>query len=128
MEKDFDSWNEKKKYLHEEKQRPFFKDGEVWFASLGVNIGYEQDGKGKDALRPVIVLKKFNNASLFVAPLSRSKKDGKYYVKTQVAGKSGVAVLSQSRMIDSKRLVYKIGKVNNKFRLKIVESLCELLK
>ena len=45
MKKDFDSWNDKKKYSHEEKQRSFFKDGEVWFASLGVNIGYEQDGK-----------------------------------------------------------------------------------
>ncbi len=44
-EKYFDGWNDKKKYLHEEKQRPFFKEGEMWFASLGVNMGYEQDGK-----------------------------------------------------------------------------------
>ncbi len=128
MQKDFDNWNDKKKYLHKEKQRPFFKEGEVWFASLGVNIGYEQDGKGKDALRPVIVLKKFNNNSLFVVPLSRSEKDGKYYIKTQAAGKSGVAALSQARMLDSKRLVYKIDKLSNEFRQKVIESLCELLK
>jgi len=30
-------------------------------ASLGKNIGYEQDGNGSGFSRPVLVVKKFNN-------------------------------------------------------------------
>ena len=128
MQKDFDSWNSKKKYLHKEKQRPFFKEGEVWFASLGVNIGYEQDGKGDGFLRPVIVLKKFNKQTLFIVPLSKSQKKGRYYVNTYINGEKGVAILSQARLIDSKRLLYKIAAINSEIRRDIVKRLYEILK
>ena len=42
MKKDFKSWHGKKESLHHEKERPFFHEREVWFCSLGVNIGFEQ--------------------------------------------------------------------------------------
>ena len=37
-----------------------FSEREVWFLKIGVNVGYEQDGNGKEYLRPAIILKKFN--------------------------------------------------------------------
>lgn len=47
MQKDFDKWNELKKKIDakEEETRLFFRDGEVWWVSLGVNIGFEMNGK-----------------------------------------------------------------------------------
>lgn len=59
MAKDFDGWNTKKKLAHAINKRPFFHEREIWYCALGVNVGFEQDGKGKDFLRPVIGIKKF---------------------------------------------------------------------
>ena len=44
MKKDFDSWNEKKKILNNN-DVSFYHEREVWWCSLGVNVGYEQNGK-----------------------------------------------------------------------------------
>ena len=33
----------------------YFRDGEIWWARLGVNIGYEMDGKNSNFARPVTV-------------------------------------------------------------------------
>ena len=60
MKKDFQHWHNEKSNLHEEKIRPFFHKREVWSASVGINVGFEQDGRGEQFLRPVLVLKKFN--------------------------------------------------------------------
>jgi hypothetical protein len=43
MKKDFDGWNEKKKDTNE-KIGPFCHERELWWCTLGVNIGFEQDG------------------------------------------------------------------------------------
>lgn len=111
MEKDFLKWHKKKKEIHEDRPRVFFHEREVWFCYLGANVGFEQDGSGDDFLRPIIILKKFNNEVLWVVPLTKKrKKNHKYYF--EFYSKSGVgssAILSQIRLIDAKRLKYKIG-------------------
>lgn len=45
MKKNYEKWHTDKSKLHEGKERPFFHEREVWFASVGLNIGFEQDGK-----------------------------------------------------------------------------------
>ena len=44
MDKDFKKWHKDKEAIHNERPRVFFHEREVWFAYLGVNIGFEQDG------------------------------------------------------------------------------------
>lgn len=46
---------------------------------MGQNIGFEQNGKGDNFVRPVIILKKFNKNMFFGIPLSTQIKDGKFY-------------------------------------------------
>ena len=112
MIKDFDEWNKIKKSIHAKEKRLFFREGEIWWISLGVNIDYEIDGKGNEYTRPVIVMKKYNQYSFLALPLSTSKKINKYKIPIGiVADKEAVANLSQMRNIDSKRLVKKIGRV-----------------
>jgi hypothetical protein len=41
MSKNFKDWFTEKNDLHENKVRAFFHEREVWFASVGVNIGFE---------------------------------------------------------------------------------------
>ena len=107
---DFNRWNDKKKKTHFGKQRPFFHEQEVWFCSLGTNIGFEQDGRGDEFLRPVLVLKKFNNEIFWALPMTKNIKKGKYYYLVSLDGhKQSSLILSQIRLIDAKRLAYKIG-------------------
>ena len=61
MEKDFDRWNEKKKYTHKREFADHVHEREVWWSALGVNIGVEIDGKHENFERPVLVVRKFNN-------------------------------------------------------------------
>lgn len=110
-EKDFRVWHNKKRTIHNEHPRVFFKERGVWFCHVGENIGFEQDGRGDEFLRPVVVLKKFNNDVFWAVPLTkRGKPDHPYYFifSFQITALSA-AILSQLRLVDAKRLKYKAG-------------------
>ena len=49
--------------------RPTFKEGKLWWCSIGMNIGVESTGKGERFTRPII-LKKFNTNSFIGIPLT----------------------------------------------------------
>jgi len=108
--KNFDDWSDEKTDIHFNKERPFFHVREVWFCVMGANIGFEQDGRGENFLRPVVVIRKFNNEVLWALPLTTRTKTGKYYFSFKLDGvNDSVAILSQLRLIDAKRLQYKLG-------------------
>ncbi len=109
MKKDFQKWHKKKNYIENERPRVFFKEREIWLCYLGENVGFEQDGRGDEFLRPVIILKKFNNEVLWAIPLTRTEKKNKYYFSFKFDDETSVAILSQIRLVDAKRLKYKMG-------------------
>ena len=116
MKKDFDLWNEKKKQIDVRiiEDTLFFKEAEVWWVNLGLNIGFEMNGKGDEFIRPVLIIKKYNHYSFLAVPLSTSTKINKYRVSVGVVdGKDAVANLSQLKNIDSKRLINKIGYIEH---------------
>ena len=125
--KDYKIWHKIKRYLHNKKERPFFHEGEVWFCSLGENVGFEQDGRGQNYLRPVIIVRKFNKEVCWGVPLTKNKKSGKYYFSFKLNNEISTAILSQLRLIDSKRLQYKIGGVSSKDSADIRKNLRQLL-
>src|SRR5687767_6329625 len=105
MRKDFQKWHNKKTTLDQIEKRPFFHETEIWWCSLGENIGFEQDGSGEDYLRPVIVFRKFNNEIFWAIPLTKTNKNTKFYFKLNVPDDSvSTAILSQIRLIDARRL------------------------
>lgn len=109
---DYYNWNKQKIDIERNKNRLFFHEREVWFTSLGLNIGFEQNGKGNNFLRPVLVLKKFSKDLLWIVPLSTAQKTGNYYHSIKFRNTENVVLLSQIKLIDSKRLQYKIGDVH----------------
>lgn len=110
---EFDTWNEKKKNIHNIQQCPMFLEREIWWCSLGINVGDEQDGKGKNFTRPVLVLKKFNH-NLFVGmPMSTKIKESKFYHKMYFKGKQQSVILSQIKLMDARRLKDKMGRIND---------------
>jgi len=109
MDKDFDRWNEKKKALDDRKNRVFCNEREVWWCYVGVNIGSEENGGVNSFRRPVVVIQSFNTEIFFGVVLTGSKRIGKYYFYLgAIRGVETSAILSQVRIVDTKRLGDKI--------------------
>lgn len=82
---------------------------EIWWCSIGLNIGHEQDGKEKDFTRPVLIIKEFNKDIFLCVPLIGKKKEGYYYFPLGIIDdREASAVLSQIRLMDNRRLTTKI--------------------
>jgi len=126
IKKDFDAWNKLKKNLHYSEKKIYFKEKEIWWCSLGINIGYEQDGKNNNFERPIVVLRKFNNDLLWIIPLTTGNKSGKYYYSFENNNKKYSAILSQIRLISTKRLVRKMRKMSDENYISIKKSLIRL--
>ncbi len=109
MYKDFDEWNNEKKKAHSEEPR-LYTVREIWWCRFGVNIGTEQDGSGALFLRPAIILRGFGPDACLVAPLTTSAREHPLRVSVGVVdGRQARANLSQLRVVDTRRLVEKIG-------------------
>ncbi len=110
MQKDFKSWHKKKAAINDAEILLDFKEREIWLCHLGANIGHEQDGIGDQFLRPIIILRKFGNEVLWAIPLTTTRKEGGFYFQFSFRPPDvSTAILSQIRLIDSKRLKRKIG-------------------
>ncbi|MBU6320947.1 type II toxin-antitoxin system PemK/MazF family toxin [Patescibacteria group bacterium] len=116
MRKDFDTWNGEKKRINEHDTGAlYFYEREIWWCSLGVNVGFEQDGTNELFQRPVVILKKYNPQIFLALPLSTTSKRGSYYWPVGIVdGEQAVAILSQLRLLDSKRLTNRIGILGKK--------------
>ncbi len=102
--KNFDSWNIHKKHLeHIFSACVQYHEREIWWCSIGINLGHEQDGKNSLSERPVLVVKKFNPQIAWILPLSSKLKIGKYYYTVKSLQGSFTVILSQLRLISVKR-------------------------
>lgn len=109
MQKDFDGWNKIKKQTHAEHPR-LYTVREIWWCRLGVNVGTEQDGRGEKFLRPALILRGFGSDACLIAPLTTSTREHALRVSVgEVEGIQARANLSQLRVIDTRRLVEKVG-------------------
>jgi mRNA interferase MazF len=115
----FIAWTKLKITIHLSEREIYFREGEIWWASLGVNIGYEQNGKHANFERPVLILRKLNRHVLWVIPLSTKLKEHSYYYQYTYKRREYSAILIQLRAVSSKRLLRKVGVLPK-------DSFCEL--
>jgi mRNA interferase MazF len=126
--KNFGNWFKLKPKLNELKQVPHFSDREIWNCHLGVNIGFEIDGKKSSFLRPVLVLKKLSAQTFIGIPLTTKLKEGSWYYPSFVNEKEGRYIFSQIRTIDSKRLFNRIERIDTIEFKKIKAGLLDFLR
>ena len=110
MNKNFAQWHAQKSQIDagQLSYNLYFHEREIWWCILGLNIGCEQDGKGEDFSRPVLILRVFHRDALWVLPLtSQDRSDRYYYQITDGTNRSSI-ILSQLKLISSKRLLRKI--------------------
>lgn len=112
MQKDFDTWNEQKKNINNSGTTKLFHEREIWWSSFGINIGREQDGRADNFERPIIVLKKLSPDTLLCLPLTTKEKLEKFQSAITHEEVRGFALLDQVRVLDSKRLLRKIGMIS----------------
>lgn len=114
MQKDFDGWNKLQKFMDEQQPKNiFFKIREIWWCSLGINIGSEENGKNSLYERPVLIEKIFNGDMVRVIPLTSRLKDNAFHVIITFGAYKNSAALSHMRTISPKRLSRKIGRLDN---------------
>lgn len=109
MDKEFDQWNEVKKSVHSKPDNFGIHEREIWWLSLGVNVGVETDGKHSDFERPVLVLRKFNRQMVWILPITSRGKDARFYEKFLFDDREYFTVLTQLRTVSTKRFLRKIG-------------------
>ena len=109
MRKNFDGWNEQKKRLDDTDSK-LYHERQIWWCALGVNVGFEQDGTGEEFERPILIIKGMSRTTCYVVPLTTSTKKHPLRIPIgPVEGKEATALMSQMRLIDTRRFVNKIG-------------------
>ena len=127
MIKQFLQWIGLKEKLHQaEHVPPLFKEHEIWWCSIGENIGNEVNGNGTRFTRPVFILKKYDAYSFFGLPLTTKEKEGSWYVHMRFKEKNQTVVLMQGRVLDYRRLKEKMGEVEAGDSLRIREAFLAL--
>jgi mRNA interferase MazF len=101
-----------KKEIEEISKFVEFSETEIWWTSIGLNIGDEEDGKNEKYERPVLVIKKFSGKLFVGVPLSTKVKIGKFYVNFKTESFEYSVLLSQAKVMSSKRLIRKINKLS----------------
>ena len=122
MTKNFDEWNSLKKIIDVNKREVFGYPREVWWCSLGINIGVEIDGKNENFERPVIIIKVYNKETMLVLPTTSKEKKDEFHIPIEIDAqnletkefykKIVYVKLTQSRVISNKRLLRKVDVIN----------------
>jgi len=131
MDSQYNNWNKIKIAIEYENIIVGFKERDIFYMNMGKNIGFEQDGKGENFVRPVVIIKGFNKNMFFGIPLSTKMKEGKFYYKFQFKKKDelveNIALLSQMRLFSTKRLLNKIGVISKEDFIKMKNEFKSLI-
>lgn len=128
--KHFEQWNTQKQKLdsHKLKDSLYVKEREVWWISVGVNVGAEIDGKNDLFERPVLIFRKVGREQFYGLPLTSKEKTGPFYRLVHYGTSVGNVCLSQLRVFSSKRLIRKIDVVNEAEFYSLQETFAQFFK
>ena len=106
-------WCRIKFELWRKKDPPPFKQGDIWWSKIGMNIGEEMFGKGATFTRPTLVFRKFTSNSFLGLPLTKQEKKGSWYVEITIHKEKNWVILNQERILDRKRFATRIGALDD---------------
>ena len=105
MNQEYIDWNTLKYQLIETANKPAkFNERDIWWCSIGINVGYEINGKNHLAERCVLVIRKYNNDMFFGLPLTTQLKDYDSRILTNVNGTDADIILDQGKTFSADRL------------------------
>ena len=92
---------------------PYVSEGDIWWASIGENVGFEINGKSNLFTRPVVIYRKLTHAYYLVVPVTTKLRSGTWYIKFKQKGVEMNACLQHIRAIDHRRLYSKLGELDD---------------
>lgn len=126
--KNFNDWNEMKKKLDASERPVEFHEREIWWCSIGVNVGSEQHSQTEDFSRPVLVVRKFTPDIFWGIPLTTRVKPLRFRKYLVLNGVENDLLILQMRAYDRKRLVRKIAVVSKREFAEITKFIKGLLE
>jgi mRNA interferase MazF len=112
MQKDFEGWHKLKTQLDSIEDAPLFNECEIWWCSVGMNVGFELYGKDDKFVRPILIMRKYSRYTFFGLPLtSKRKPERKAYLPFEFQKHQGSIILDQGKTYDCRRLVKRMGKI-----------------
>jgi len=112
MEKDFKKWSNIKQKLEKRTINQFFKEWEIRWMSVWLNLKNESCWKWKDFRRPVLILKKLSSNTFIWIPLSSKIKTWSWFVKYKQGWIEFTALIYQIRMFDNIRFQRRIWEID----------------
>ena len=129
----FDEWNAIKKYTHKKNFKFGIKSREVFWAKIGMNIGDEEYGKGREFVRPVIIIRQLTKDLFVGVPTTTAPKESNdyfhniYYIDKTNKEINSSAMILQQKVFSKKRLLNKIGTIDKENFAQIVTKLKRLI-
>ena len=111
-EKHFKEWMGIKERLHNRARIPHVSVGDIWWCSIGENVGVEIDGKSSLYSRPVIVFAKFGRYGFWGIPTTTAEHSGSWYVRINFQGRFEYVALAQARFFSVSRLYRRMGTID----------------
>ncbi len=125
--KDFDGWNTLAKQLenvksplfNEKLKKYLFHPREIWFCSIGTNIGSEICGKNTEYERPVLIIKKSGRGFVCLPLTSKKPKNPDFYFDISYTDPvnndfiESYVLITNFVTYDVNRLQRRIRKLNN---------------
>jgi mRNA interferase MazF len=129
MDKRFGEWVQYKEKLHYiKKGSPLIREGDLWWLSIGENIGSEINGKSHLFSRPGVILKRLSYRLYLIAPTTSQKREGSWYAQIMQEKRHVSICLHQIRVIDYRRLSNRLGKLDSNDFEKVKEIFLNLYK
>jgi mRNA-degrading endonuclease toxin of MazEF toxin-antitoxin module len=131
QENQYNRWNDQKKSIQQRDlvaKKIYFNQGDIWWCSIGKNIGTESCGKGDRFRRPVLILKKLSHEACIVLPLGTQEKKGTWFEEVIFENGKRWVSLYQIRMVHIKRFERKIGEITKEDMCRVKEKLGALLE
>lgn len=128
-ENEFDAWNVKKKKLDQQRNYLHPKEREIWWCSVGKNVGSEIYGKGNNFARPVLVINADEDRNFVGIPLSSILRSRKYSsIIRSEDGNLHSALVYQMKNFDNKRLINLFSSVSKEEYLKVKDVFKKIFK
>lgn len=123
----FNLWNNIKKKLNTSTRSILFKEGEIWWCSLGINVAEETYGKGENFRRPVLIIQKLSRNMCVILPITTVARKGSWYYHINTGNIDRWIMLHQIRSISANRLYKRITSIPSDILIDIKKSEAILL-
>ena len=130
-ERNYEDWMIVKDDIQYNKHLHNFKEWEIWWCSIGENVGVEINGKGSHFMRPVVIYKKFNRLFFTAIPLTtkdHTKEFPDWYVRFTFKGKDEFAAVHQITSSSAYRLYRRLGEIDDSDKSRIIRAHNKLYK